>query len=115
MKPYQTTNLGKKVSKAGKAYLQHAASLQVHFLEVTAMVKKELRQKLHEDQGEHAADQESIFTSVYNWFVAAPAQPEESKEGGNRAILSDKDFLKALKREMKIFEVCIRIFEEECI
>ena len=85
----------------------------MHFLEVTALVKKELRLKLSQD--EELENQESIFTSVYNWFVAAPIDEELSQENNSNNVLEDKDFLKRLRRELKVFEVCIRIFEEECI
>ena len=43
IRPYATNAVGKKVTKAGKEYLQHAASLNVRFLEVTSMIKVGLR------------------------------------------------------------------------
>lgn len=43
IRPYATNALGKKVTKAGKEYLQHAASLNVRFFQVTAMIKSGLR------------------------------------------------------------------------
>lgn len=46
MKPYAVDRQGKKITKAGKEYLQHAASMQVRFLEVTSLVKRGLRERL---------------------------------------------------------------------
>lgn len=48
MKPFATNKRGLRVTKAGKAYSQHAASLQVHFLELTALIKKDLSERLQE-------------------------------------------------------------------
>jgi len=48
--------------------------MQVHFLEVTALVKHGLRQRLSKHDASAAGDQESILTSVYNWFVAKPVE-----------------------------------------
>ena len=48
MKPFATNQQGKKVTKAGKEYLQHAACMQVHFLEVTALIKRGLRDRLEQ-------------------------------------------------------------------
>ena len=42
MKPYGINKKGEKVSKAGKEYFQHAASLQIHFFELTALIKHRL-------------------------------------------------------------------------
>ena len=115
MKPFATNAQGKKVQKAGKEYLQHAASLQVHFLELTAMIKRGLRARLLAEQSSNQAELSetgegpSLFTSVYNWFVA---KPEESSVASPRAeagndrnepvvkkaytVVSDKKFLQAL-------------------
>ena len=78
MKPFATNQQGKKVTKAGKEYLQHAACMQVHFLEVTALIKRGLRDRL-EQRAEPDAQgvDESIFTSVYNWFVNKPVEQEQ--------------------------------------
>jgi len=116
MKPYATNSQGKRVTKAGKEYLQHAASFQVHFLQVTALIKRGLRARLETvPEASPAPEEPSILNSVYNWFMAVPAEPELPPVEQTDTVLSDPDFLKALKRELKLFEVCLRIFEQECI
>jgi hypothetical protein len=45
MKPYTVAKSGNKVSMAGKEYFQHAASFQVHFFELTALVKHRLNKE----------------------------------------------------------------------
>ena len=120
MKPFATNALGKKVTRAGREYLQHAASLKVHFFEVTSLIKNGLKKRFeHQSETERDdQDNQGIITSVYNWFMAVP---EDNEIGGtntqslNDFVLTDKKFLKALQRELKLFEVCIRIFEQECI
>ena len=66
------------MTKAGKEYLQHAACMQVHFLEVTALIKRGLRDRLEQrTEPDAPEDEESIFTSVYNWFVSKPVEQEQ--------------------------------------
>ena len=90
MKPFATTSQNKRVTKAGKEYLQHAASMQVHFLEVTAMIKRGLRARLESSPEAPAAEEDgSIFNSVYNWFYASPAEIEKPSEVENDTVLTD--------------------------
>lgn len=113
MKPFAVTRLDKQVSTADKEYFNHAASLQVHFLEVTAMIKKSLYQRLYmktELTTTATEAEEDLLTSVYNWFVPKPVEIEQPKEV-EAAVLVDKKFISLLKRELKLFEVCLRIFE----
>ena len=87
--------------------------MQTRFLEVTALVKQGLRMRL-EQREEELVEDEGIMTSVYNWFVARPEEPME-QETVNTAVISDKKFLSKLQRELKLFEMCTRIFEEQCV
>ena len=47
--------------------------------------------------------------------MAQPAETETEVNVSSDAVLTDKKFLKALQHELKLFEVCLRIYEEECI
>ena len=55
------------------------------------------------------------MNSVYNWFMSQPAEPETESRESSDAVLADKKFLDELKKELKLFEVCLRIYEAECI
>ena len=107
-------NAGKKVYKAGKEYLQHAAGMHVHFLEVTSLIKNGLRSRMDSQRSGNAIEEESYLTSVYNWFVAKEPEPE-SQPKLDPSLLQDKQFLRTLREELKLFEACIRIFEQQCI
>lgn len=54
---------------------------------------------------------------MYNWLMAMPEEtPDQpAQETPSDFVLTDKKFLQALQRELKLYEVCVRIFEQECI
>ena len=47
--------------------------------------------------------------------MSQPAEPETESRESSDAVLADKKFLDELKKELKLFEVCLRIYEAECI
>jgi len=86
----------------------------VHFLELTSLIKRGLRDRLELPCNNTDTEQDSVFTSVYNWFYAIPAETDPSQRdsvSGASAVMDDKKFLQALQRELKLYEVCVRIFE----
>lgn len=96
----------------------------MHFFKVTALIKNELRQRLEKFERDADLKQQQVQTgvlgNVYSWFVSK----EASSEGKTAPVdgrddhgveFSDKKFLTTLRKELKIFEMCIRIFEQECI
>lgn len=54
--------------------------------------------------------------------MAKPSTDSEEESGrtsgdaewDHDAVLADKKFMQMLLRELKLFEVCVRIFEQEC-
>lgn len=76
------------------------------------MVKNSLRQRLYKRSTTDADAEEDLLTSVYNWFVPKPVESSiEQTEELELAILEDKKFMQLLKRELKLLEVCLRIYE----
>ena len=77
MKPYGTSKRGTRITKAGKAYLQHAASLQVHFLALTSLIKNGLSERLveaREIDDETSKRENNILSNIYNWFTQKNSQ-----------------------------------------
>ena len=61
--------------------------MQVRFLEVTAMIKRGLRERLElsaTGQRQEADDEAGILNSVYNWFVAKPVVEENNEENSGQ-------------------------------
>ena len=75
----------------------------MHFLQLTAIIKQGLRSRLQRDS-RHNQNEAGVLDNVYNWFVMKPALKQMN-------FFDDKEFLGELRKELKIFEMCIRIFE----
>lgn len=81
---------------------------------MTALIKQGLRDRLERNKQLLAAENsDGIFSNVYNWFVAKSPQTNDhgQENEANPHIFQDKNFLSELRKELKTFEVCIRIFE----
>lgn len=90
----------------------------MHFLDITAMIKKGLHERLvYKPVIEEAAAESGILSTVYNWFMPQDREVQDKHitTEGDDCVLADKKFLKALKHKIKMFEVCVRIYEQECI
>lgn len=75
VKPFAISRAGKSVSVAGKEFFQHAASLQVHFYELTALVKHLLgsrRQPVSQEQTSYGIL--SAVMSIFSSGASATSQ-----------------------------------------
>ena len=70
MKPVAETKQRQKISQAGKEYFQHAASLQLHFFELTALIKNKFRiEKLNDTSNEYGEGSGGFLDNLMSLFT----------------------------------------------
>ena len=96
------------MTKAGKEYFQHAGGLQVRFHELRDLAQNQLRRRLAES--ENGEDGGLMGRFVY-WVTGVKADQNLTSEQKLHPVLQDRQLLKQLKMQLKLFEICLRIFE----
>jgi len=108
IKPYAKNSMGKCVSMAGKEYFQHAGGLQIRFHELRTLCQHALRKRLVEAEVNEA---DGIMGRFVFWVTGVKPEATLSSEQKLHPVLQDKKLLKQLKMQLKLFEICLRIFE----
>ena len=95
-KPCGTTKKAEKITKATREYFHHAAKLSLRFYELVKFINTQLSAEINRTQG--------VLSKMQLFMFGKAVEVKVSK-----ATLAQ------LKRELKHFEICVRVFEEQCI